>query len=98
MDLQLAFLLEALLALVTPVQLLPRVSAHVDLQLGVLTEALHALVTSVRLLTGVSTHVDGHLGIVGSTLAAAPMPGQLIAVDDPLSMLLALGHAVLRRQ
>jgi hypothetical protein len=56
--LQIAFLTEALRALVTPVGLLSGVSPHVALQRAFLTEELRALVAPVGLLVGVSHHVD----------------------------------------
>ena len=107
MSLHVAFqggaLSEALCALVTLVGLLPGVNPHVELQGAFLFEALHALVTPVWLLAVVDMHGYGHLGIVGRThgkrgtglaLVAAPMPSQQLKVDERLSALRALGHAV----
>ena len=61
MEIEAAFLLEVLLALVTAVGNLPGVTHQVDLQLGVLTEALLALFTAVWLLPGMSPHVKLHM-------------------------------------
>ena len=107
MDLQAGAPSEAFRALVTPVGLLPGVNTHVDPQVVASAEALHALVTPVGLLAGVGTHVDGHLGFArknlatqdtGPALAAAPIPSQLLTLDERLVAFQALGHTVVHRQ
>ena len=65
-----------------------------DLQAAFQLEALRALVALVRLLAIVemTTHLSRQH--TGPVLAAAPMPGQLLAADQLLVALQALCHAV----